>query len=1193
MDPRKVDALSRLSEDPSAILARDAHAPVIPEEYMPTADMLFASHRRNKDLHTPVENVVQVTMSEAQLLYQTTWHSLYLLVPLGMLVASLAMTCRERFSGEEDSLLAEKKGLEDEGSQRQLATSHCRRASDVYQPERVRKLMGYSGHQDKPQPDQKAQHKRSISSGIRQRTHKGGWALAFKDEVIEAKFLKDHLDARILVGTQVIALLCCIDISLVVHRTAYRSTGCLTYPAHGADAQICILLGVMALALWSRLQRNLSLYIPTVLLYGAFVLAQALSPLTLSCGQMVAQFDDDACKFDPHALRSIRQMDCSLQGGTEQSYLILWILLSPWIVPTLSMMSFAWLWLFVAYLGTTLYLILFVPPDYFRWPHIAMSFALMSAALVAASSRTYYLEKSQRNQFMCDLQQKNASNKLYTIFGYMVPAHVVGPMLRNEVIAEPIACVSILFVIITDFDRFTVTLNPGELLLFLNHLFSQMDAICAENRVTKVETVAEEYVACVGVEPADIEAGERDGHGIILERLMSAAGRMLRLQDSEMQLQMGVHTGPIVAGVIGQKLPRFRLFGDTINTAARMMQKGQPGKLQFGEATREQCPRSVSYVYHGEVEMKGKGQVPTYFYVPAEGTPSFIPQALLKSASNVKNSQCPSSQNDSSASFGFNHQRSIYSHLSGPSLCSGPSHRKIEDFDEVVREYRQNHRGSQSDAHMWNENDTAFNNSDERGYFLWFHHGNVCKKFTKRLDLQAVLLSMITLLEAACLTFHESIQYFKHFHWHMSRLPVFIFSRLLCFLMFAFWRFYAPTSRWFYEKPREAQRALLFSYWLIGISLFFSYDMLQADPEILSTKKEEILGIRQQRSMNVDQLFEGVFQIMFYFVMTQTNTNSSALDTAMCWIPLSIFCILMDDSDVTGDLLSSTESKLFFFAVTIFGPVLAYEYERSSRLRYRAIVAVETIESRIEDILNTLLPRAVVAEMRMLPPGAPMPSHSLERVTVAQSDLCGFTKLASTRSPAEVVRFMSELFGAFDDLATEYRVYKVETIGDAYIAGMAESVLSDTNSPVSVVRFGLAMVSAVQTWSRSLGAAEAVNCRVGIHHGECSGGIVGSDMQRYHLFGELLRGLEVLESTAPEGQVQVSARCRAALEEELGGGCSPPSPPEEELGEAVPRGNIRLPFKLLRREEAQLRTSKGEIHQFDIVGGRTYLVQDV
>jgi len=254
--------------------------------------------------------------------------------------------------------------------------------------------------------------------------------------------------------------------------------------------------------------------------------------------------------------------------------------------------------------------------------------------------------------------------------------------------------------------------------------------------------------------------------------------------------------------------------------------------------------------------------------------------------------------------------------------------------------------------------------------------------------------------------------------------------------------------------------------------------------------------------------------------------------------------------------------------------IIAHEEEQSSRSRFKSKTAVEITKKRTENILETLMPPLVVQQLRSLSVNEPNPTHTYRHATIAQSDLCGFTQLSSTRKASEVVQFMSDLFGAFDVLTDVHEVYKVETVGDAYIAGMAEQPLTKENSPINVVLFGLDMVRAVDKWARNMGVN--VNCRVGIHYGECIGGIVGTDMQRYHLFGDLLSVLEILESTAPEGRVQVSEACRLEVVRQM----------REEVG--IQRKET-VSFQL--REDPELKTSKGEIHHYSEVGGTTSVVQ--
>lgn len=270
----------------------------------------------------------------------------------------------------------------------------------------------------------------------------------------------------------------------------------------------------------------------------------------------------------------------------------------------------------------------------------------------------------------------------------------------------------------------------------------------------------------------------------------------------------------------------------------------------------------------------------------------------------------------------------------------------------------------------------------------------------------------------------------------------------------------------------------------------------------------------------------------------------------------------------------SLSGKMLFVINSVLNSLFAYEEERSSRDRFNVKEAVERTNADIQGILEKLMPQQVVIQLARPGFNASLCSHRYANATIAQSDLCGFTQLSATRTPREVVDFVSDLFGIFDKLTDDHGIYKVETVGDAYIAGQAEAPLTEENIPVNVLLFGLDMVDEVHKWSKRLvGNHEPVSCRVGIDTGECIGGIVGKDMQRYHLFGKLMSKLEVLESTGKPGKVQLSRDCKAAVEQSM-----------------KETGRTEDDFEIKEREDGDLRTSKGEMHSFDEVGGRTFLV---
>jgi class 3 adenylate cyclase len=426
-------------------------------------------------------------------------------------------------------------------------------------------------------------------------------------------------------------------------------------------AEIVFVLGEAALLMACLYRPIVHLYLPLLFLASCHCLALGLPPFTISCrvmldiavcktmGNTTAQssnsqvcgggwfLDQESCGMGGYAhLREsnmttiltqaigtteedVNALDCSMLGISPVQMHMMWILVfTPRVIPSRELMWFNWFWMFVMYFGVVLWSQSNSPePHIFTLADVGVTLCLFIFANVYASQRKFFISKSQKNKFLSDWREFRASEKMYCILEYMLPVHLIVPMLEkadDAVLTQDHTCVSILFVVIVDFDHIATQYTPNELLAFLNKYFNQFDQICTRHEVTKIETVGEEYVAAVGVVPdANGEFLEESKHHEGLGRLIRAAAEMLRLQDAEARFKMGLHTGPIVAGVIGKKLPRFRLFGDTINTAARMMQKGEPGELQMGEETRKRLPGWVKLGPRRLVEMKGKGEVSTYF----------------------------------------------------------------------------------------------------------------------------------------------------------------------------------------------------------------------------------------------------------------------------------------------------------------------------------------------------------------------------------------------------------------------------------------------------------------------------------------------------------------------------------------------------------------------------------------------------
>ena len=182
----------------------------------------------------------------------------------------------------------------------------------------------------------------------------------------------------------------------------------------------------------------------------------------------------------------------------------------------------------------------------------------------------------------------------------------------------------------------------ASLMCFLNDVFESFDCLCDIYDVYKVETVADSYVAAVGIVTGSIlnnlhkelslqdltvsSVSLRTANEELIEAagdntksmvgfgkaILSAAQRVRQpILGTPTQVRIGIHTGACMSGIVGTKNLRFCLFGDTMNTAARMMQNGQPAVIQASEIVSKLTPNE-KWESKGKVEMKGKGCVETY-----------------------------------------------------------------------------------------------------------------------------------------------------------------------------------------------------------------------------------------------------------------------------------------------------------------------------------------------------------------------------------------------------------------------------------------------------------------------------------------------------------------------------------------------------------------------------------------------------
>lgn len=198
----------------------------------------------------------------------------------------------------------------------------------------------------------------------------------------------------------------------------------------------------------------------------------------------------------------------------------------------------------------------------------------------------------------------------------ILPAEVAEELkAKGSADAKLIDEVTVLF---TDFKGFTAMsekVSPKELVKDLNECFSAFDRIMEKNGMEKIKTIGDAYMAAGGL-PTPNKTHAADAINAALEmRAFIAEGKARKLAAGApyFEIRIGIHTGPVVAGIVGVKKFQYDIWGDTVNTASRMESSGEVSKVNISETTYNLVKEQFNCEYRGEIEAKGKGKVKMYF----------------------------------------------------------------------------------------------------------------------------------------------------------------------------------------------------------------------------------------------------------------------------------------------------------------------------------------------------------------------------------------------------------------------------------------------------------------------------------------------------------------------------------------------------------------------------------------------------
>jgi adenylate cyclase len=175
-----------------------------------------------------------------------------------------------------------------------------------------------------------------------------------------------------------------------------------------------------------------------------------------------------------------------------------------------------------------------------------------------------------------------------------------------RVIADAFPAATVLFADIVGFTSLSLQTNPADLVATLNEIFTRLDRLADQHGLEKIKTIGDAYMVAAGVPEAMPKHAEAMADFAL--GAMAEIEKVAPLQSTSIQLRIGVHSGPVVAGVIGKKKFIYDLWGETVNRASRMESHGVPGEIQVSDATKRLLDEDFVFEDRGMLEIKGIGE---------------------------------------------------------------------------------------------------------------------------------------------------------------------------------------------------------------------------------------------------------------------------------------------------------------------------------------------------------------------------------------------------------------------------------------------------------------------------------------------------------------------------------------------------------------------------------------------------------
>ncbi|XP_059183999.1 guanylate cyclase soluble subunit beta-2 [Centropristis striata] len=245
---------------------------------------------------------------------------------------------------------------------------------------------------------------------------------------------------------------------------------------------------------------------------------------------------------------------------------------------------------------------------------VTRDLVLLNQQRLAEMELTNQLERKKEELRILSRHLEAEKEKTETLLYAMLPRHIANQLKDGKSVkAGEFEECTILFSDVVTFTNICAACEPIDIVHMLNSMYSKFDRLTNVHDIYKVETIGDAYMVVGGV-PVPTESHAHRVANFALSMRIAAREVTNPVTGEPIQIRVGIHTGPVLAGVVGEKMPRYCLFGDTVNTASRMESHGLPDHIHLSTTTYSKLKDAgFNIKERGQIEVKGKGLMTTYF----------------------------------------------------------------------------------------------------------------------------------------------------------------------------------------------------------------------------------------------------------------------------------------------------------------------------------------------------------------------------------------------------------------------------------------------------------------------------------------------------------------------------------------------------------------------------------------------------